>query len=363
MIELGAMNFSLPGLRTDMATSMAPSVQATQVIPFPGKLGLSGRVASQATAIEVSESAEIWWAVRTQVALAFYELYGLDQTLEVMTETLGLLQNFETVARSLYAAGTGRQADLLRASVAVARMRAELARLEIGRIAAAARLNAVLDRPAETPIPSPTLAPLPLELPGTDTLQSWAEASRPLLEGMRLRVEQADTRHALARKEIWPDFMVGVQYGQNRGLMGTERMGSAMIGFSLPIFAGRRQLKAREEAAALESAAQAELSAERAVVGSRILELVAGLEQTRALIALYRREALPQAAANVASALAAYRAGTVDFLTLIDAQLGHNGYQRELHALVAEYGATVAELEMTLGRELPATGEILAEVP
>jgi outer membrane protein TolC len=357
------MNFSLPGLRTDMATSMAPSVQAMQTIPIPGKLGLSSKIAKQATLAEAAQAAEAWWAVRSRVALAFYELYGIDQALAVMAETLGLLQNFETVARSLYASGGGRQADVLRASVEVARLRAEITRLEAGREGAAARLNAVLDRPADTPVPSPALSPLPLDLPAIDTLHSWAEASRPLLEGLRIRVEQAETRRALARKELWPDLTVGVQYGQARGLTGTERMGSAMIGFSLPIFAGRRQLKLREEAAALEQASEAELTEQRAEVSARIQELVAALEQDRALIALYRREVLPQAAANVASALAAYKAGTVDFLTLIDAQTGHNTYVRELHALVAEYGATVAELELTLGRELPATGQILAEVP
>jgi outer membrane protein TolC len=363
MIELGAMNFSLPGLRTDMATSMAPAVQATQTIPFPGKLGLGGKIARQSTAAEAAVADEAWWAVRAQVAIAFYELYEIDQTLAVMTETLGLLKNFEAVARSLYAAGTGRQADLLRATVEVARQRAELMRLETGRIAAAGRLNAMLDRPAGTPVGTPQLSPFPLEFPGVDTLRSWAEASRPLLEGMRVRVARAEMRRALARREIWPDFTIGVQYGQSRGQAGMERMGSATIGFSVPVFAGRRQLQFRAEAAALEGAARAELAAERAVLDSRILELVAELEQTRTLIALYQGEVLPQAAANVASALSAYRAGTVDFLTLIDAQSSHNTYVRELHTLVAEYGATVAELELTLGRELSATGEILAEVP
>lgn len=363
VIELGAMNLSLPGLRADMAASMAPSVQAAQTIPFPGKLALSSRFAKQATLAEGAEAAEAWWAVRARVAFAFYELYGIDQALAVMTETLGLLQNFEAVAQSLYATGRGRQADVLRASVEVARLRAELTRLEASREGAAARLNAVLGLPADTPVPSPVLTPLPLELPHPDTLQRWAEESRPLLEGLRIRVEQAETRRALARKEIWPDLTVGVQYGQSRGPTGMERMGSAMVGFSVPIFAGRRQLELREEAAAMEQASRATLAEQRAEVAARIRELAAALERNRTLIDLYRREVLPQAAANVASALAAYRAGTVDFLTLIDAQTSKQEYERELHALVAEYGATIAELELTLGRELPVTGDILAEVP
>lgn len=363
MIELGAMNLSLPGLRADMPASMAPSIQAMQTIPFPGKLGLNRKLAKQDTRAEAAEAAEAWWTVRSRVASAFYELYAIDQSLAVMRETLGLMQSFEAVARSLYATGSGRQTDVLRASVEVARLRTDIARLEASREGAAARLNAALGRAADTPVPSPALSPLPLELPALDTLQRWAEESSPLLEGLRIRVEQARTRRDLAWREIWPDLTVGVQYGQNHGPMGTERMGSAMIGFSVPVFAGRRQLELREEAAALEQATEATLAEQRADVAARILELTATLERNRTLIDLYRREILPQAAANVESALAAYRAGMVDFLTLIEAQTSKQDYERELHELVAEYGAAIAELERTLGRELPVTGDILAEVP
>src|SRR5690606_33280672 len=44
MIQLGIMNFSVPGLETNMPTSMAPSIQAMQMLPLFGKLGLSGRI-------------------------------------------------------------------------------------------------------------------------------------------------------------------------------------------------------------------------------------------------------------------------------------------------------------------------------
>lgn len=362
MIELGAMNLSVPGLRADMATSMAPSIQALQTIPFPGKLSLGGKMAKQATAVEAAAERENWWALRAQVAAAFYGLYEADRAIALAADDLGLLRDLEVVARSLYAAGSGRQADVLRASVEVARARAELTRLEAGRRAAAARLNALVGLPVADDVASPALAALPLEFPAANELLSWAEESSPHLEGLRVRVEQAGTRRALARREIWPDLTLGFQYGQSSGLTGTERMGSVMLGFSVPVFAGRRQLRARDEAAALEDAARAELSAERAVLEARIHELVAALQETRALISLYQGEVLPQSAANAASALAAYRAGTVDFLTLIEARTGHNTYRRELHALVAEYGARVAELESTIGRELSATGHIMAEV-
>ncbi|HEX6133498.1 MAG TPA: TolC family protein [Longimicrobiales bacterium] len=361
MLQIGIMNFSVPGLATDMPTSMAPSIQAMQMLPLFGKLGLSERVAGQSTAIARAGAEEKWWEVRGRTAMAFYMIYESDRQLAVMRETLRLLEDFEQVAKAMYSAGEGRQSDVLRAGVEVARMDADIRRMEAMRAAAAARLNGVLDRPAETPVPSPEFGQLPLDVPGADTLRAWADGTRPLLAGGRLGVEQAGTRAELVRREIWPDPVIGVAYGQRSGEMGTERMGSAMIGFSIPIFAKSRQLRMRDEAAAMQAMARAELADMRAQVDARIGELLAELDRTRALLALYRAEILPQARANVQASLSSYRVGSVDFMTLVDAQMTVNEYEQEFYGLMAEYGRSIAELEMTIGRELPRSTQMLAE--
>jgi outer membrane protein TolC len=294
-------------------------------------------------------------------AMGYYEIYRSDRQIEVMRETLGLLQNFAQVAKAMYGSGEGRQSDVLRASVEVARMQADLARMTAMRSAAASRLKAVLNRPEDESIPAVVLPPLPLELPSSDTLRSWAERTRPLLARGRLGVERAQARQTLARRELWPDLTIGVQYGQRPAEMGTERMGSLMLGFSLPVFAGQRQLQMRREAAAMELMAGAELTDMRAQVNARIGELVAELDRARTLITLYRSEVLPQAHANVSSAFSSYRVGAVDFMTLVDAQMTVNEYQQDLFALLAEYGLMIAELEMAVGRELPVSSAMLTE--
>jgi outer membrane protein TolC len=361
MFQVGIMNFSIPGFDTNMPSSMAPSIQAMQMLPWFGKLGLSKRIAEQSTAMNRASSEETWWEVRSRTAMTFYMIYEADRQLDVMRETLGLLGNFEQVAKAMYSAGEGRQSDVLRAGVEVARMDAEIRRMEAMRASAVARLNGILDRPAATPVLSVVLTPLPLEVPEADTLRAWAEGTRPMLERARTGVQQARTRGDLARKEIWPDPIVGVRYGQRGGDMGTERMGSAMVGFSIPIFAGSRQLRMRDEMAAMEAMAQAELSDIRAQVDARIGELLAELERTRSLVDLYRSEVLPQARANVESSFSSYRVGSVDFMTLVDAQMTANEYEQEVFGLLAEYGRSVAELEMTIGRELPRSTHMLAE--
>lgn len=293
--------------------------------------------------------------------MAFYTIYEADRQLGVMRETLDLLRNFEQVAKAMYSAGQGRQSDVLRAGVEVARMDAEIKRMEAMRTSAVARLNGILDRGAETPVPSVELSPLPLDVPGADTLRSWAEGTRPMLARGRTGVDRARARGDLARKEIWPDPVVGIQYGERGGDMGTERMASAMVGFSIPIFAKSRQLRMRDEAAAMEAMARADLADMRAQVDARIGELLAELERTRTLVELFRREILPQARGNVESSFSSYRVGAVDFMTLVDAQMTVNQYEGELYGLLAEYGRSIAELEMTIGRELPRSPQMLAE--
>ncbi len=360
-LQLGVMNFGLPDFNTDMPSSMAPSVQVMQMMPFPGKLSLKGDIAAYGTEMAEAGADEAWWDVRGKASSMFYDLYGLDRRLEVMRSTLALLKDFQQVAKAMYVAGTGRQADVLRADVEVARMDADIRTMKAMRTTMAARLNAMLDRPAATEVPSPALGELPLDVPEREQLLAWADATRPMLEQGRLGVAQTGKRTELAHRQIWPDFSVGFQYGQRGGAMGTERMGSAMVAFSIPLHAGKRQYAARDEAQAMQRLARAELSSLEAEVDARVGELLAELDRARTLTALYRDEVIPEANANVESAFSSYRVGNVDFMTLVDAEMTVNRYEGELYQLLGEYGKAVAKLESAVGRPLPRSDPMLAE--
>jgi outer membrane protein TolC len=362
LVQLGIMNVGLPKLNADMPASMAPSVQLMQMIPFPGKLGLRGAIASLDEAMASASLSEMEWEVRAMAASMFFDLYAMDRRTEVMEETLGLLRDFQQVAKAMYVSGMGRQADVLRADVEVARVDGEIRTMRAGRAAMAARLNGLMGRAADAPVASPVLPDMPLHLPPPDTLRAWAEASRPLLAHGRQGVDQARSRVALARKELWPDLTVGLAYGQRGADMGTERMGSAMVGFSLPIFASRRQHAMRDEALAMARMADADLAGRQAEVGARIGEVLAELERARSLTVLYRDEILPEARITVESALSSYRVGNVDFMTLVDAQMTVNEFQGEWFGLLAAYGKGLAALEAAVGRRIPASSLLLAEV-
>jgi len=363
-IQLGFMNYTLPGL-APMPTLGMTQLQLMQMVPLGGKLTLAGRVARAQAAAVGERVQDVVWELRNRTAMAFYDLYATDRQLEVARETVRLLQDIARTAEAMYRVGEGRQADVLRAQVEIARMTEDTLRMQAMRQTMVARLNALRDAGASTEVATPVLPRFPDSIPAQERLDSLAAGGRPMIRAGLEDVRAADASAKLARRELIPDLQVGVQYAQQKATMAgvdamgvatverrTERMGSLMLGASIPIFAGRRQLRMRDEANAMRAMAEADVAAVRADTRGQIGEAYADLARARNLTRLYRTTVLPQAEATVESALSAYRVGTVDFMTLLDDRMTVNRYRQELYALEADEGKAWAELEMLTGHEL-----------
>ena len=361
-VQFGWMNYELPTLKPMEVLGMK-QLQVMQMLPLGGKLGLSRRIARERATAQSERAQDAWWEVRALAAMPFYELYRADQSLVVMRETLRLLGDIREVADVMYRVGSGNQADVLRAQVEIARMTEDTLRMQAMRSGMAARLNAILDRPQLASVESPAMPAFPKAIPSLDSLEQLAYAARPMLRAGAADLSAAESMERLARKELLPDLQLGVQYAQRSkalgaggmsggSVSGTERMGSLMIGASVPVFARSRQLKLREEAAAMRQMATSDLAEMRANTRGALGERSADLVRARRLAELYRNTIIPQSRAAVSSAFAAYRVGKVDFLTLLDDQMTVNKYRQELVALEAEEGRAWAELEMLTGTAL-----------
>src|SRR5688572_2252530 len=147
-IQLGLMNYAIPDLQPMEAIGMA-QIQLMQMVPTAGKLGLAGRVAQAQAAASEWRARGIEWDIRMQSAMAFYELYVVDRGLEVARGTLRLLQDVLRTVEAMYRVGDGRQTDVLRAQVEIARMVEDTVRMHTMRTGLAARLNALLNRRIE----------------------------------------------------------------------------------------------------------------------------------------------------------------------------------------------------------------------
>jgi outer membrane protein TolC len=321
----------------------------TQMVPWPGKRGGARRAAEHGAAAALADTDEQARALEADVRMAYYEAASVDRALVVMERTRGLLRDLEQVATAMYAVGGAVQQDVLRAQVEVARMGEEITRMGQMRLAAAARLNALLGREVPSLIPALELPDWPTaDLPPVDTLVGWALAGRPALAAGTERVAAADASLAAARRELYPDFEIGAAY-QRRPIY--PDMVSLTVGVTVPLFAGAKQLPMRREAGALRDMAAAELAQLRAETVARVVELRARAVRDRNLGRLYRGTILPQAQSAVGAGLADYRVGRVPFMQVVDNQMTVNRYEIEAIRLLADYQQAAGELGALVGRQ------------
>lgn len=353
-LQLATMNRQLPGLEFMPVLGMN-QVQLSQMFPIPGtgKLGLAGDVARFRADAEGAWIQESVWSQRTRAAMAFYDLYQAEHTLTVMRETLGLLAAVSGSVNAMYAVGEAKQADVLRAQLETGRMTGEIAEMEAMRRTMAARLNTVISLPPDAPTGTPVLPEFPVVIPPTDSLIAAALVARGMVRAAEDQLRAATIAEQLAHREIWPDLELGVSYGwQPAAGGGTDQMMSIMLGASVPIWVGSRQMKLRDETAAMRQMAQDDLQAMQSDTRGRVAELVAELARSRDLRGIYALTVLPQADATVESARAAYRVGGVDFMTYLDAIMAVSGYRTQVIRLDASQGQAWAELEMVTAHPL-----------
>ncbi len=349
-LQFGLMN----RMASDFGSTMDPmtmnQVQLMQMLPWPGKLGGAKGAARHSAAATAADADEQDRMLAAQVRIVYYQTAFADRALEVMERTRGLLRNFLNVSTTMYAVGSAVQQDVLRAQVEVARMSEEITRMAQERVAMGARLNALLGRPATSPVAALELPETGEgELPVVDSLLAWAVLQRPALIAGAERVAAAEASLSATRRELYPDFTLGFAYQQRPQF---PAMVSLMVGINLPIFAGGKQLPMRREMAAMRDMASAELANLQNETVARIVETRARAVQDQNLIKLYRSSVVPQARAAVQASLSSYRVGRVTFMTLVDNQMTVNRYETETYRLLADYHQAVGELEALVGREV-----------
>jgi outer membrane protein TolC len=346
-LTVGLMNRPLSGFDTDEMMTMN-GIGITQMVPWPGKRGFNAERYQALADVARLGAAELERQLTARVAEVYADLAATDRALTIMRRTRGLLEDFLSVAQSMYAVGETPQQDVLQAQVAIARMVEDITVMEEERVSLAARLNGLLDRPATTPVPGVELPPPGDPLPPADSLMVFAAQRRPALLAARQRVRAADAAYRQTRRELYPDVMIGVQYGQ-RPQYGD--MVSLMVGVSVPLWAGSRQLPLRREMAAMRASDAAMAQDLANETFATLTELRAEAERARRLTTLYGQAVLPQARAAVEAAMSAYRVGTADYMTLVESEMTVNRYEIELIRLAARWQRAVAAIEALVGGE------------
>jgi outer membrane protein TolC len=373
MLMAGVQNFPLsePGFADFMTMKM---IGVTQTIPWPGKL--SGRVSIADEELAGARAAVVGAqrSVAREVRTLYYDLAFTTRALDVVTRTQGVVAAMIPVTETRYASGSGSQSEILRMRVETARLANEAAMLVEERRATLTELNALLERPADTPVGD---AAIPIAIaraaiadsarsitfesaslgarvkgspiPTVDSLLALAVRNGAALKEHEAMMRAQHARVALARRERLPDVDVSLQYGQRSGF---ADMVTAVVSVPIPLQKHRKQDADVSAAEADLRALEAEHMVALNELRAKLARLDGALERDRTQLALYVRSILPQARASLASASAGYQAGRVEFATLIDAQALLFNYETDYYRTLTDFAKTLAELEEQTGMEL-----------
>lgn len=328
-------------------------IGVSQQLPFWGKRALKGEVA------EKEAESYRWTLEERRLELArmvketYYQIYFVDRSLAIVDRNIRIFDDFITLAQTRYAVGQGVQQDVFKAQVERSKMLDMRITLEQQRTSLEASLNALLYRPAGTPVGRITdveIEPIPMT---AGQLAALADDNRPLLKSGRALVEKAGAGLKLAKKEFLPDFNVAFEYMQRDPAMGSDGadMYSLGVTFNLPLQRSRRQAAIAESNAEARMAAE-ELNSLKNTIRAGISDLLAQMDRRRKLADLYRTGIIPQARQSLESAVIGYRVNKVDFLSLLDSRVTLFQYEREYFDSIADYQMKKAQLEALVGKEL-----------
>jgi cobalt-zinc-cadmium efflux system outer membrane protein len=322
--------------RTGLAVGNDPMFN----LPWPGKLATRARMALEKARAAGLRFEEAKFRLQEEVLEAYQEWALLAETIRLQESNISLLETIAGAAEGRTRAAVGLQQDLLKARTERDMAENELESLRAQVPGLRARLNALLSRPPRSPLALPATQPDPRPFPHGDAELLAAIAERnPEFSALAREVERSREGVRLARQEYLPEF--GFSAGTDLG--GGAQTLAGMV--TLPLLrwealrAGVAQARAELRAAEARRR-QAGNDLQAAVV----LDLQ-GLRDAERQTALFRDRILPRAEEIVATTRAAYTAGQVPLVELLDSQRTLLEVRTALAELRARREKLVARLE------------------
>jgi len=349
----------------EVETRTSPQAQRFQLMQvFPWFGTIEARTDTAAAAAKAAQKRydaaklKLFYEVKD----AFYEYTYLARAVEIARENLELIKHFEEVARTKYMAAAASHPDVILAQVELAKLEYQLKAIEELRKPIVTRLNAVLNRQKFDMLPWPKKEKFQIAKLDRQQIIEQLRSNNPELAAFDFELEAARHKIELAKKRFYPDIGVGLEWMTNEAMMGDDLSGSKkdevilMFGLNLPIW--RKSYKAGElqAKADLNKTLHQKKETENIFI-ARAAGALYDFEDSNRRVKLYNDALVPKAQELLGASETAYKADTIDFLSLINAQQKLLEFQLDYERAVTDNQQRLAELEMLAGTELPTTIE------
>jgi cobalt-zinc-cadmium efflux system outer membrane protein len=290
--------------------------QATQMLPWPGKRDRMAAVAERETDAAAAHVDTTVLDAMTQGRRLYHQLYLNSEARRINRNQRAIVDALVDIANGRLSSGVGSHHDVLKMQTEASMLDDNLIMLRADRVEMAAMVNALLDLPASAPVGEPSAIWSPPLNVDRDKLVNAALERRPELREMAAMGAAEHAMADVARREYYPDVMVGGLYDL-RAMGGADTLG-AMIGINLPIWVGMKQRLDVEAAETRALAVGRERGAMAAMVRVEIERGLIRIDAAERRIRLLDEEFIPRAQQTFDSALRAFPAGMMSVLEVLD---------------------------------------------
>ncbi|WP_162096621.1 TolC family protein [Desulfotalea psychrophila] len=331
-----------------------------QGLPWFGVLSLKEKNAE----LRARQQEELTRAKRLSVArdlkLAWYDLALVQEKLKSNEQIHKLVRQLLVVSETRYAAGKGLQQDVLFAQVQLSELQNDKISLGIERNSLQDRIGNLLDRDDlyRGTAPAYTLDDQ-LSL-NQESLVAQSLERNPSVVSQKLAIIIAKNKVKLAEKAYMPNMDLRLAYGQrdSSDTMPRSDFVSAGITFTVPLWQSRRQDSQLGGSKRRVRSARYTLESLEKSLPHRVDGLVTVINESFKNYRLYSKGIEMQAEQLARASLAAYSVGSVEFLTMLNAEIKQEKVKLAAKRYLYKIYKKNAELEELVGQPVSIGREV-----
>lgn len=330
----------------------------SQRVEFPMTLIYKSTAQRQRAYASDQELITVKWNVRQQVVTAYYNLYSLEKTLSLLNALREILRDMSRIVEARRATGQAPQQDEMKIHVEQTRLENDFLLTQQEHATAKAKLNAAMNRDADLNIVLPGGE---MKIPRTNgnigELKDAALLDTPEIRKAKFLSEEANYNRKRAKWALGPATFFSFRKPFTNDEPGAYGLN---VEISIPLWFLMKELP--EINAATSQAIEADAKLTRALRSTQadFVALSTKVHTTEKLLTIYETALIPQTVTTFRSSRAAYQAGQVNFIELLDSERSYYASQITFYQLLTQYVEVLSRLEQLLGRAISTipTGEI-----
>lgn len=332
----------------NLGDSMQTRYTFSQMFPFPGKLSLKQSIALKDVLISGAELKDKELEIKAMIKDSYYDCSFINESIKIMHEIKDILSYMAELAQIKYSTGQVTQQDVLKIQTELAMLTNEIILLEAEKDVVEARIKSILNRNQDAVLGEPQGIKKDRIKIDTMQLMTMVLQSNPAIKAMEYEAQANELNVGLAKKNYYPDFMLGIAPIQKGGRFESWDL---MFQVNIPLWMSKYDNQTREAVANV-NVLKSRLNTEKNLKGFDVKSAAVRVEAAERIMTLYETSLLPQVELSFESAMKNYQSGKIDFLSLLDAERTLKRTRIEHLNSIVDYRKKIAILERVVGEEL-----------